>query len=161
LSGDWSADGDAIQQRSNTQTDLVLDTGLTAEQYRIDVTVDLSGAANAPDSGGGVLLGLSGKDTRIGAYLVRLGNNGRSALWGYFAGDGSFVSLGGAQLDKPTASPQILSVMVNANSFDITVGGRAVAARVPFRRQGAGIGLVSFGGPVNFTGFRLREGASP
>jgi hypothetical protein len=161
LSGDWSADDNVIQQRSTTATDLLLDIGPTAdEQYRLDVTVDLSGAADGPDIGGGVLLGMANRDTRADAHIVRLAGGGRSILWGYFDGDGAFVGQGGMQLPSAPRGPQALSVTVRAHSYDVAVDGRALAVGVPFRRLGSGIGLVSVAGPVTFTDFNLSAGPS-
>jgi hypothetical protein len=159
ISGDWSADDSATQQRSTTPTDLLLDIGPTAsEQYQLDVTVDLSGAADGPDIGGGVLLGMAHQDTKADAHIVRLAGGGRSILWGYFDGDGGFVGQGGTQLSTAPRGPQALSITVKAHSYDVAVDGRSLAVGVPFRQLGTGIGLVSVAGPVTFSDFKLSEG---
>lgn len=156
LSGDWSADASAIEQHSSTETDLVLETGpVTSDQYQVDVTVDLSGAADVPDAGGGLLLGMPDHDTKAGAHIVRLAAGGRSLTWGYFDGDGAFVSQGGIPVNPAPRGPQALRVAVVGHTYDVILDGRTVAAGVPYRRLGDGTGLVSVAGPVRFTNYTL------
>jgi hypothetical protein len=53
------------------------------------------------------------------------------------------------------SGPQVLSVTVNAHSFDIRLSGQRIVERVPFRRLSNGIALESFGGPTTFSDIRL------
>lgn len=157
VSGDWAREGDALVQRAGEATDFTTATGVAAERYRLNVTVEFPEGAPA-DAGGGVIFQMPERESRAGAAMLRLTDGGRGIFWGRYDAGGAFQGAGSAGLPEGDPAKRALTLTVRAGSFDIAVDGKVVAKDVPLEGESGSIGLISFRGPVRFRAFQLALG---
>ncbi len=157
VSGDWVREGDALTQRLGDAADFTTATGVAAEGYTLNVTVEFPEGAPA-DAGGGVIFQMPGRVERAGAAMARLADGGRTIFWGRFDAEGVFAGAGSAELPEGDPARRALSLTVRAGSFDLAVDGKVVVKDVPLEGESGYIGLISFRGPVRFKAFQLALG---
>jgi hypothetical protein len=155
LNGDWIQASGTITQTNPALTDFIINTGVLAASYTLDVNLTLPSATSAPDAGGGVIFHMPAEEGKAGAMMIRLGQAGQEALWGYFDSNEAFVGQGGMKVQPKPDKPQHLTLVVRPNNYDILFDGQALATKVPLQAKQGWIGLLSFSGPVVFSDFRL------
>ena len=72
--GNWREEEGVVIQEAGDATDYFIDTKLSGEQYTASVDVQLSGAPDNLDIGGGLLFNMPAADRKEGADMVRLGS---------------------------------------------------------------------------------------
>ncbi|MCZ7583648.1 MAG: hypothetical protein M5R36_10135 [Deltaproteobacteria bacterium] len=153
--GAWlSADG-VITQLSSAQRDFVAGTGIAASAFRASVDVLLPQGEGLEFAGGGIAFHMTGRDNRAGGYVVRFATGGREVIWGAFDEGGAFKEQGNAPVEPEPGAPHTLTVVVRADNFDILVDGALIVSNLLLERADGWVGLVSFQGPVSFSGFQM------
>jgi hypothetical protein len=155
LTGDWTQSSGVITQTNSELTDYILNTGVLAASYTLEVNLTLPSSADAADTGGGVIFHMPTEDNKAGAMMIRLGQAGKEAMWGYYDKNEVFVGQGGTKLQPKPDKPQHLTLVVRADNYDVLIDGQTLATEIPLQAKQGWIGLLSFSGPVVFSDFQL------
>ena len=159
ISGEWVREGTKLSQLNPATYDFSISTGVYAGVYTLETAISLPQDALMADAGGGILFHMPERDSRTGAYMVRLA--GRDELiWGYYDQNGAFVGQGRQQLEAADQTTHNVKVIVDKGTYRIVVDGNDIAQNVPLKQDEGWIGLVSYRGPVAFDGISVTFGTA-
>lgn len=154
--GIWENDGAVIRQLDETPTDFVAGTGFRGEQYI--VTLDITLPPDRETVGAGLVFHMSARDAVSGGHMARLADGGERIFWGRYDEAGVFSGSGNAALTPDDADRIELQLRILEGSYSLVVNGNTVVEDIPLERDEGWIGLLSFGGPVEFRNFRIEPG---
>lgn len=161
LSGRWELDGDLLQQTAPDPGDYILNTGVSAANYRIEADIVLP---TKPETGAGFLIHMPERGRKNGATIVRFTNGGDGLFWGVFDASGAFVGRRAVDIaNKPEGDNLFhLAVDVRGATMSVWVDDELIAADIIVPRGEGWIGLVTHGGPVTFAQLQISlEEATP
>ena len=159
INGDWVQDGALIRQENSKATDFSLGTGVSAENYTLELAITLPADDALADAGGGILFHMPERNRKEGSQMVRFVNGGKGLTWGSFGADGAFTGAGYVELNLTSGEPQQMALTVRGGVFDVQINGEPVVQDVPTTAQGGWIGLLSYRGPVTFEDVKLTLGS--
>ena len=147
LSGKWEVAGGVFRQTSPDVADYIYTTGVYASHYSIEADIFLP---DMPDAGGGFMLQMPERRSKVGATVVRLIRGGHGIFWGVYDQSGAFRGRGSVELPlKPEGETGFhLHVDVKGDRLDIILDDVMIAEAVALPRAQGWIGLVAFGGSV-------------
>lgn len=157
ISGKWEDDGNALRQTAPDPGDYILNTGVTAANYRVEADIQLP---TKPETGAGFLIHMPERGRRHGATIVRFTNGGDGLFWGIYDATGAFIGRRAVDIaNKPEGDNLFhLAVDVHGSTMDIWVDDELIAAEVIVPRGEGWIGLVTHGGPVTFDKVQITLG---
>ena len=147
LSGRWEVEAGVFRQTSADVADYIYTTGLYAANYSIDADIFLP---DMRDVGGGLMLQMPERRSKVGATVVRLIKGGQGIFWGVYDEAGIFRGRGSVDLPlRPEGETGYrLHVDGKGDRLDIFLDDVLIAEAVTLPRAEGWIGLVAFGGPV-------------
>lgn len=159
INGEWVQDenGD-IRQLAQLAIDYTMGTGMAAESYRLDATIQLPDDPDLANAGGGMIFHMPDRESKENAHLVRLVNGGSGLTWGYFDATGRYVGQGYADLALTEDRTHQISLVVERDRYDVTVDDTLIIDNMPTQRDSGWIGLLSYRGPVTFRDMQLTLG---
>lgn len=151
--GDWSTNGSIITQNSDLNGNFQRSLGVYGEVFTAQVIIQLpSRRSNAQ---AGLLFHAPEMQNIRGAHWVRLANDGIQITWGVVANDLSYVQNGVADLDTTVAQSRLLTLLVQADTYDILIDNKIIEQSIPLQRSGGWLGFSASGGPTQFSNFKL------
>jgi len=147
--GNWQIVDNRIVQSATELTDYIAGTGIAGESYTVSVDIQLP--LDNPDVGAGLVIHMDGRDTPNLGYLVRIGDSGQVIFWGQYNADGVFEGAGNVPIEIDPTQIASLTLQVTDQSFDILLDEERLVEAIPLQRSSGWIGMVSFGGVVEFT----------
>jgi hypothetical protein len=158
ISGEWVREANGIRQNLTEATDYFTGIGVLAEEYVVEVDVNLP--TEFPDSGGGLLFHAPERDALPGAYMVRFGEGGKILFWGHYDAQGIFQGQGSVETNLKAGEAHHLTLIVRKGTFDVLVDSNPIIGDLPLDQPSGWIGLISYRGPVVFSNLRLMLGGS-
>jgi len=158
ISGDWIQEGNIISQNYMTATDFLVGTGVMAERYLLNATIQMTFTTALTDAGAGVVFHMPERDNKAGAQMVRFVDAGKGLSWGHFDEAGAFVGEGYSTLNLPPDEAHKLTLVAQGSTYDIFVNDKPVVQNLRTQNTGGFIGLTSYRGPNHFSNVELRIG---
>ncbi len=140
LSGAWSVDGGTLNQLNTCGSDY---TALlnTSPVEHFTLTANYSSIDTGNNAG--LTFGVSSLDTRSGAMLVDLAENGQIVRWGYYDAEGYYQYVGSASITPVATGEAVsLSVEVHGATATISLNGQEISTIETQNARGY-VGLVS------------------
>ncbi len=159
ISGDWVQDGEIIAQNYMTATDFLVGTGVMAERYLLNATIQMTFSQAITDAGAGIVFHMPARDNKAGAQMVRFVDAGKGLSWGHFDETGAFVGEGYSELNLPPDEAHKLTLAAQGNTYGIFVNDEPVVQNLRAQNTGGFIGLASYRGPNQFRNVELRIGS--
>lgn len=159
ISGDWVQDGEIIAQNYMTATDFLVGTGVMAERYLLNATIQMTFSQAITDAGAGIVFHMPARDNKAGAQMVRFVDAGKGLSWGHFDEAGAFVGEGYSELNLPPEEAHKLTLAAQGEIYSIYVNDEPVVQNLRAQNTGGFIGLASYRGPNQFRNVELRIGS--
>jgi len=152
LSGNWSMENGKFNQLNTCGFDYTaLLTTHVVDHFRWTATFNSINAANQ----GGVVFNQSSTQTRSGAILVDLAENGSVLRWGYYDNAGYYQSIGTLEVQAPAVGKSInLAVEVTGSKVKVILDDQ-ISAEFETKSVGGMVGLVSSESDIAFDSVQL------
>ncbi len=151
LSGTWEHGDDKFAQVETCDFDATaLLSGHTVNHFRWEAT--FSGDSS---NQGGLLINQQSEETRSGATLIDLSDDGSIVRWGSYDDRGYYQYVGAEDIGTPAAGTEVtLAVEVNGSDVHIEVNGERVGY-LNTKYAGGHVGLVATQSIISFTSATL------
>jgi cell division septation protein DedD len=159
ISGDWVQNGEIIAQNYLTATDFLVGTGVMAERYLLNATIQMTYSQAITDAGAGIVFHMPARDNKAGAQMVRFVEAGKGLAWGHFDEAGAFIGEGYSELNLSPDEAHKLTLAAQGDTYDIFVNNKPVVQNLRAQNTGGFIGLASYRGPNQFRTVELRIGS--
>lgn len=151
--GDWSTNESIITQNSDLIGDFQYSLGVYGEVFTAQVIIQLP--SRRSNSQAGLLFHAPETQNIRGAHWVRLANDGIQITWGVVTNDLTYVQSGVADLDTTIGQSRLLTILVQADTYDILVDNKIIEQSISLQRSGGWLGFSASGGPIQFSNFKL------
>ena len=152
MSGSWLVDNGAYRQLNDCEYDLIsVLTTHVVDHFDLEVTFSSPTVPNH----GGVVFNVSSTNSRSGAIVVDLADDGETLRWGRYDELGYYENIGWDFVPAPAADQQVtLRIESRGNQYSIIYQGYTVATETT-DDPGGMIGLISTQSQVDFHDVQL------